>query len=63
MGKMKNNHYLVPDICCCYLCKHAIFRTQLCLTCTNKKAWLKDTSVQPIANCRYFERKENTNGN
>lgn len=56
---MENGFKKQKDIKCCYLCKYSVSRTQVCLTCENKKAWIKETSVEPISVCDYFEEKEN----
>lgn len=58
MKRLENGFNKWKDIKCCYLCKYSISRTQVCLTCENKKAWIKETSVEPISVCDYFERKE-----
>lgn len=57
---MKNNYYSVSkELGCCYNCEYAKTGYQICLTCNNKKAWEKTTSVEPTGGCRYFERKKN----
>ena len=52
-----NNYQLLKNIPCCYFCIHAQGRFQLSLTCTNKKAWIEPSSVQPLGYCDYFEKK------
>lgn len=58
MERLENGFNKWKDIKCCYLCKHSKSISQICLTCINKKAWVKETSVEPISVCDYFESKE-----
>ena len=54
-----NNFYTASkDIEVCYNCFHSKSISQICLTCHNSKAWEKPASVEPIGNCKYFEKRK-----
>lgn len=54
-----NSYRNQNKIKCCANCKNSFRTIGIVLHCKNKKEWLKESCVQDIGICDYFEEKQN----